>query len=299
MMKSYLSFLPQPFLSKPFLEGKNPSLLKGNLYQNHIAEQLKQLNLKPKVGVFQIGSRPESNLYVRNKENFLKKIGGTLQVFQYPEAIANEDLKIELKKIIDQEGHHGYLLQLPIPTHLTTQECINLIPPEKDLDGLHSQNQTHLLEKKCPFFLPCTPLGILLFLQSLYSSLEGLDVAILGRSQLVGRPLAFLLLHENVSLHWFHSKTRKKSFENLKQMDVIITATGKDSLSPYLPFFSPKSTIIDVGIWLDENQKLRGDLKDHSQIPCQVITPVPGGVGPLTVAALGINACRASWVQSR
>jgi methylenetetrahydrofolate dehydrogenase (NADP+)/methenyltetrahydrofolate cyclohydrolase len=244
--------------------------------------------------VIQVGDRPESSLYIHYKKKALEKLGGALNLKKFPQTTIEEDIQAHLEKLKKDSKVDGILLQLPLPSHLSTQKLLDFIPEEKDVDGLSSINQSKIFQNTDPFFLPCTPLGILLALKSIKKSLSGLNIGVLGRSRLVGRPLSLMLIHENSSLYWTHSRT--KNFKLMKEMDIIISATGHDVLKDHP--FKKEAIIVDVGIWVDEKtKKIRGDLSNHKNLPCGTVFPVPGGVGPLTVAALCLNVCRANLLK--
>ena len=256
----------------------------------HIASEVKSLKLKteksPGLAVILVGDDPASAVYVRNKNKTCTNIG-----FQSFENILSSDTsELKLLNLIDElnnnEHINGILVQLPLPKHISSHKILEAIKPEKDVDGFHLQNVGRLVTGN-PSFIPCTPAGIIQLLDYYSVDLEGKSAVVLGRSNIVGKPVAFLLLEKNATVTICHSRTKDLS-KITRQADVLIAAIGKPNFVS-ADMVKDDSVIIDVGI-NRVNGKLVGDV-DYQAVSQKVslITPVPGGVGPMTIAMLMAN----------
>jgi methylenetetrahydrofolate dehydrogenase (NADP+)/methenyltetrahydrofolate cyclohydrolase len=256
----------------------------------HIASEVKSLKLKteksPGLAVILVGDDPASAVYVRNKNKTCTNIG-----FQSFENILPSDTsELKLLNLIDElnnnEHINGILVQLPLPKHISSHKILEAIKPEKDVDGFHLQNVGRLVTGN-PSFIPCTPAGIIRLLDYYSVDLEGKNAVVLGRSNIVGKPVAFLLLEKNATVTICHSRTKDLS-KITRQADVLIAAIGKPNFVT-ADMVKDGSVIIDVGINRVEG-KLVGDV-DYQVVSQKVslITPVPGGVGPMTIAMLMAN----------
>ena len=256
----------------------------------HIASEVKSLKLKteksPGLAVILVGDDPASAVYVRNKNKTCTNIG-----FQSFENILPSDTsELKLLDLIDElnnnEHINGILVQLPLPKHISSHKILEAIKPEKDVDGFHLQNVGRLVTGN-PSFIPCTPAGIIQLLDYYSVDLEGKSAVVLGRSNIVGKPVAFLLLEKNATVTICHSRTKDLS-KITRQADVLIAAIGKPNFVT-ADMVKDGSVIIDVGINRVEG-KLVGDV-DYQVVSQKVslITPVPGGVGPMTIAMLMAN----------
>ena len=256
----------------------------------HIASEVKSLKLKteksPGLAVILVGDDPASAVYVRNKNKTCTNIG-----FQSFENILPSDTsELKLLNLIDElnnnEHINGILVQLPLPKHISSHKILEAIKPEKDVDGFHLQNVGRLVTGN-PLFIPCTPAGIIQLLDYYSVDLEGKNAVVLGRSNIVGKPVAFLLLEKNATVTICHSRTKNLS-KITRQADVLIAAIGKPNFVT-ADMVKDGSVIIDVGINRVEG-KLVGDV-DYQVVSQKVslITPVPGGVGPMTIAMLMAN----------
>ena len=240
----------------------------------------------PGLTVILIGEDPASTIYVKNKEKFSKEIGIDSKVIRYPE---NIEEKVVLEKIIELNKNKkvsGILVQLPLPKHINKQKVIETILPEKDVDGFHPINVGNL-SSGYDSKIPCTPLGCFLLLKEVEKNLSGKHAVVIGRSNLNGKPMAQLLLKENCTVTITHSKTKDLKSE-CNRADIIIAAVGKPQLVKG-DWVKKNAIVIDVGI----NKTARGivgdvDFKEVSKI-AKAITPVPGGVGPMTIACLLSN----------
>ena len=256
----------------------------------HIASEVKSLKLKteksPGLAVILVGDDPASAVYVRNKNKTCTNIG-----FQSFENILPSDTsELKLLNLIDELNNNdhinGILVQLPLPKHISSHKILEAIKPEKDVDGFHLQNVGRLVTGN-PSFIPCTPAGIIQLLDYYSVDLEGKSAVVLGRSNIVGKPVAFLLLEKNATVTICHSRTKDLS-KITRQADVLIAAIGKPNFVT-ADMVKDDSVIIDVGINRVDG-KLVGDV-DYQVVSQKVslITPVPGGVGPMTIAMLMAN----------
>ena len=287
---SFPSFFPS---SLDWIEEK---FLRGNLLAKYFLSYLKQKiqeeNLSPTLLAILVGEDPASKIYVSNKRKKAQEVGIQSFLKEFPKDIKEEELIRFLQEKGEDPSIDGILLQLPLPPSLDVEKVLSYIPPQKDVDGFHPLNLGKLF-RGYPEFIPCTPLGIWYLFKASKIPLEGKKVVILGRSNLVGKPLGILLLQENATISYLHS--RSKDIESYtKEADILISATGKkDVLSPWQ--VSEDTIFIDVGIHR-ENGKIRGDIDTSLFLPkAKYITPVPGGIGPLTVAMLLYNtylACK-------
>lgn len=259
-------------------------------------EQLKQHHrLIPKLTVIMVGDHPASQIYVRNKLKACDEVGIESGLVQLPATISSNDLCRTIKMFNNDDCVHGILLQLPLPSHINTDLAVETIAPAKDVDGLHPYNQGLLLQGQ-PRFVPCTPQGCLQLIQSCCSSIEGLNAVVVGRSILVGRPMATLLLNANVTVTIAHSYTTNLE-QVCRQADIIVAAMGKPRFIT-ADYVKPGAIIIDVGINRLGENTLVGDVDFETvRMVAGYVTPVPGGVGPMTVANLLYNTVKAAQVR--
>ncbi|CCQ94482.1 methylenetetrahydrofolate dehydrogenase; methenyltetrahydrofolate cyclohydrolase [[Clostridium] ultunense Esp] len=254
--------------------------------------RLKEMGITPGLAVVLVGENPASVTYVRSKEKACHEVGIYSEVIRLPETITEEELLQVIEELNRREEIDGILVQLPLPSHIREQVVINRIAVEKDVDGFTPVNQGKLLLNEKGLF-PCTPLGIIDLLKETGQSIAGKHAVVIGRSNIVGKPVSLLLLHQHATVTMAHSRT-----VGLKQIareaDILVAAMGqaKKITSDYI---KPGAIVIDVGINRDENGKLVGDV-DFEAV-CEVagcITPVPGGVGPMTITMLLQNTLQAS-----
>lgn len=262
-------------------------LLDGKTLANDILDKLslkvKQLDTAPNLVVIQVGNDPASSVYVRNKERTAERVGINSETVKLSKHITQD----ELLEIIDKYNHftsvNGILVQLPLPKHIDEQVILEAISPMKDVDGFHPLNvgKLNIGQKQ---MIPSTPAGIMELLKANHIELEGKHVVIVGRSNIVGKPLAHLLLEENATVTVAHSRT--KNLKQLTQMaDILVVAVGQPELITK-DYVKTGAVVIDVGINRTESG-LKGDV-DFNRVKSKVaaITPVPGGVGPMTIAML-------------
>ncbi len=258
--------------------------------------QLKSNSIEPKLTVIIVGEDPASQIYVRNKIRTCENIGIASELCELPASTSEKDLVALVEKLNIDPNTHGILVQLPLPDHIDNKNIINAINPLKDVDGFHPHNIASLyLNNTSNSFIPCTPLGCYRMLQQIDFELQGTNVAIVGRSNLVGKPLAMLLLLKgNASVSMVHSNSKNPQ-KITKEADLIISAAGVANLiTP--DWVKPGAVVIDVGMnRIEASGELQGDADFESLLPIvKGITPVPGGVGPMTIAMLMENCVKAA-----
>ena len=265
--------------------------------KNNLKEKISNLTEKPTLAVIIVGNNPASETYVRSKEKACLKTGITSKTYKLDENIQETEL-LELIDLLNKDNDvNGILVQLPLPKHINTDNILHSINPLKDVDGFHPLNSGLLLKKNPKAFIPCTPKGIIKLLHTVKNDLTGLNAVVVGRSQIVGLPIAHLLINENCTVTVTHSKTKNLK-EVCKSADILIAALGKAEFITK-DYIKENSIIIDVGI-NRTNEGLKGDVKFSDAIElCSYITPVPGGVGPMTIAMLLENTYEAFLSQTK
>jgi len=249
----------------------------------------------PTLAVVLIGDFAPSTVYVANKKRAAESVGIASKDFLHPEGLGQKDLVRLLRSLNEDPAIHGILLQLPLPAGLDEDEAIDAIAPEKDADGLHPTNLGHLLAGT-PTVLPCTPAGCLEILDHYGAELKGAEAVIVGRSRLVGKPLAQLLLGRHATVTMCHTRTRDLA-EHTRRADILCVAAGRPGVIGG-DMVKPEAWVIDVGINRLDTGKLVGDVDYESVSPrVHAITPVPGGVGRMTVAMLMKNTLMAAERQ--
>ncbi len=252
------------------------------------AAALKKQGIKITLAVIQVGNDPASTVYVRNKKKGCEYIGIESLSYELPEETTQQELLSLIGELNRKEDVSGILVQLPLPAHIDEDKVIRAIDPKKDVDGFHPQSVGALCIGQ-PGFLSCTPAGIIQLLKRSSIEIAGKECVVLGRSNIVGKPMAVLMLRENATVTIAHSRTRDLK-EVTKRADILIAAVGKPKMIT-ADYVKEGAVVIDVGINRDENGKLCGDVDFESVEPlCSAITPVPGGVGPMTIAML-LNNC--------
>lgn len=263
-----------------------------------INERVKYLNSKniiPGLAVIIVGNNPASEVYVRNKIKACEKNNIFSIKKQYPNNISEEELLTVIKQLNIDDKIHGILVQLPLPSHIDSTKIIEAISLKKDVDGFSFLNIGRLIAGK-PLFIPCTPYGILKILESQNIEFKSLEVVVIGTSNIVGKPIAMLLLNKGATVTLCNSKTKDLSLHT-KNADIVIVATGKINTIDG-SMIKPGAIIIDVGINRDSQGKLCGDVNFKSiHNIASAITPVPGGVGPMTIAMLITNTIEAAEKQ--
>lgn len=271
------------------------SIIDGKVISAQIKEELKErvANLKQQgteacLAVIQVGSDAASTVYVNNKKKACEYIGIRSLSYELAEETTQEELLTLIHKLNGQDEVNGILVQLPLPKHMDEDKIIQAISPKKDVDGFHPQSVGALAIGQ-PGFVSCTPAGIVQLLKRSGIIIEGKECVIVGRSNIVGKPMALLMLRENATVTIAHSRTKNLK-EICKRADILIVAIGKP-LFITEEYIKEGAVVIDVGIHRKEDNKLCGDVDFASVQPrCSAITPVPGGVGPMTIAML-MNNC--------
>ena len=270
-------------------------LIDGKLISTQIKDELKaevaelkEKGIVPCLAVIQVGNDPASSVYVNNKKKACAYIGIESLAYELEENISQE----ELLSIIDELNHNdmvnGILVQLPLPKHINEEAIIQAIKPEKDVDGFHPETVGNMCIGSRGF-LPCTPAGVIQLLKRSHIEIEGKECVVIGRSNIVGKPMALLLLRENGTVTITHSRTKDLK-EITKRADILVAAIGKPKFVT-AEYVKEGAIVIDVGIHRNENNKLCGDVDfDDVLDKVSAITPVPGGVGPMTIAML-MNNC--------
>lgn len=259
--------------------------------KDELREKAARLKEKGKTGalaVIQVGDDPASSVYVRNKKNACAYIGIESMSYELSGDTTQQELLALIQQLNEDERVRGILVQLPVPGHIDENAIIKAIRPEKDVDGFHPESVgTMTIGQKG--FLPCTPAGIIQLLKRTGVEIEGKHCVVIGRSNIVGKPMALLLLRENGTVTVAHSRTRNLK-ELCRQADILVVAIGKPRFID-AEYIKEGAVVIDVGIHRDEHNKLCGDVKFEEVEPlASAITPVPGGVGPMTIAML-MNNC--------
>lgn len=269
------------------IDGKAISLqIKNELKEK--AAALKAEGVSVTLAVIQVGNDPASGVYVSNKKKGCEYIGIHSLSYELAEETKEEELLSLIAELNARKDVNGILVQLPLPEHIDEDKVIRAINPKKDVDGFHPQSVGALCIGQ-PGFVSCTPAGIIQLLKRTGVEIAGKECVILGRSNIVGKPMALLMLRENATVTIAHSKT-----ENLKEVtkraDILIAAVGKAKMVTR-DYVKEGAVVIDVGINRNENNRLCGDVDYEDVAPvCSAITPVPGGVGPMTIAML-LNNC--------
>jgi len=259
-----------------------------------IKTKIEKDHLKLKILILQVGENEASNRYIKNKIHALEKVEITYIHKKYQENVTQETIEKDIQCANEDATITGIIVQLPLPKTLNEQEIIQAVDPKKDIDGLTIENQKHLLEKK-ETIIPCTVQGIMELLDLLKIDLEGKNIVILNRSQLIGIPLFFLLLEKNATVRVLHSKI--KNIRNYtKQADIIISAVGKKKEFITKKDIKKGSIIIDAATIVEGN-KLYGDVSKKVAKKASFVTPVPYGIGQLTVLELVKNTLKAYKMQ--
>ncbi len=266
-------------------------ILDGKKLKAKILEGLKTeidtYSVKPSLAVILVGDDAASQIYVRNKKKTAESLGITSTVITYPADIEELELLKKIEELNEDDSINAILVQLPLPKHINKQNVINAILPEKDVDCFTLENCGLLESGLEPYVYPCTPNGILLMLDEYGINLDGKHVVVLGRSNLVGKPMALMALKRNATVTICHRHTKNLK-EITKTADVLISAVGEVLVEDDM--IKSNCVVVDVGIFKDNNGKIRGDVNfDTVSKKASYISPVPGGVGPMTITSLMLN----------
>ncbi len=266
-------------------------ILDGKKLRDKILEELKlkvaSLTVVPKLVVISVGDDPASQIYVNNKKKYAEKIGIAAEIIGYPEDVTQPVLLKKIDELNNDTTVTAILVQLPLPKHIDKLKILTAIDPKKDVDGFTPYNSGLLFSGAKPFAYPATPRGILRLLDEYNIEIDGKHVVVVGRSNIVGKPLAQMMLNRNATVTVCHSHTKNLA-EITKTADILVSAAGGKIIEDNM--LKSNCVVIDVGIFRDEKGKLRGDVNFEtvSKIASH-ITPVPGGVGPMTIASLMLN----------
>lgn len=277
------------------IDGKAVSLqVKQQVKQE--CDKLKAKGVTPGLAVIIVGDDPASQVYVRNKERACEECGFYSVKYALDADTTQDELNALIDKLNNDEKINGILCQLPLPKHLGDKEVINRIDPIKDVDAFHPVNVGAIMIGDYNF-LPCTPAGVMELIRSTGVDVTGKKAVVIGRSNIVGKPMAMLLLHENATVEITHSKTLDlKSIT--KEADILVAAIGRAKFVT-ADMVKQGAVVIDVGMNRDENGKLCGDVDfENVKDKCSFITPVPGGVGPMTISMLMRNTLTAAKLQN-
>lgn len=248
------------------------------------------------LAVIQVGNDPASTVYVGNKKKACEYIGIHSLSYELPEETTEEELLALVEKLNQDDSVHGILVQLPLPSHIDEDKVIQKISPMKDVDGFHPQSVGALSIGE-PGFVSCTPAGVIQLLKRSGVKIDGSECVIVGRSNIVGKPMAMLMLRENATVTVCHSHTKDLK-EVTKRADILIVAVGRPRFITR-EYVKEGAVVIDVGIHRNEDNKLCGDVDFADVEPvASAITPVPGGVGPMTIAMLMNNCVEAKGIQN-
>ena len=260
-----------------------------------LKEKIEKNEKKPGLAVVIVGEDPASRIYVRNKIKACEELGVRSYAYELPAQTTQVELENLLDELAIQDFVDGILLQLPLPAHLDSEAASAHIPFEKDVDGFSAKNLGLLIQHK-EHAVACTPLGVMKLLEKEGIDLTGKHAVVLGRSETVGKPMAMLLLNANATVTICHSKTKNLK-ELCQQADILISAIGKAKFIKE-DMVKDGAVVIDVGINRDENGKLCGDVDfENVKGKTSYITPVPGGVGPMTITMLMYNTCLAAYKE--
>ena len=267
-------------------------LLDGKSVSNEILQNLKKevskYSKKPGLAVILANSNPASRIYVSSKEKRAQELGFQSSVYKFGQNVSQKEIIKLIKELNEDKNTHGILVQLPLYGHLNEEEIIEAINPKKDVDGFHPVNKGKLQSGLKPYAICCTPLGIIKLLEYYNIDIEGKNALVIGRSNIVGKPMAQLLLQKNATVTIAHSKTKDlKSYT--KHADIIISATGTPDILK-ANMIKKGAVVVDVGIIRDFKGKVHGEVEFNKiKDIASYITPVPGGVGPMTIAMLMQN----------
>ena len=258
------------------------------------AQALTEKGVTPHLAVIVAGDNPASQVYVRNKENACLRAGIRSTILRLPESCTQEELESAVVALNADQSVHGILVQLPLPKGLDEARVLALIDPEKDVDGFHAMNAGKLMSGQ-PGFVPCTPLGVMKLLEAYNIPTRGRHAVVIGRSNIVGKPMAMLLLHRHGTVTICHSRTQDLA-EVCRRADILVAAVGKAG------FITPDmvkegAVVIDVGINRNAEGKVCGDVAPEVMDKASYMTPVPGGAGPMTITMLMKNTLKAAKLQ--
>ena len=269
-------------------------LLDGKKTSEKVLEKVKadvaKLSKKPHLVVILVGDDPASKIYVKNKQKAAWQVGIRSTVIEMDSEVSEEELLDKIEELNNRSDVTGILVQLPLPEHIDKNKVVTAISPKKDVDGFHPENVGRLAIGLEPYFYPATPQGVIMLLDEYSIPIEGADAVVIGRSNIVGKPMAQMLLKRNATVTMCHSYT-KDIEDKIKTADIVVSAVGKKIVR--CKMVKKNSVVVDVGIYRDSNGQLTGDVDfDYVSDSVGFISPVPGGVGPMTIASLMFNSSK-------
>ena len=279
-------------------------IIDGKKVSAEVKEEVRKQTLKlqethgitPGLAVVIVGDDPASRVYVNNKKKACELVGFKSEEYALPAETTQQELLNLVETLNNKDDINGILVQLPLPKHLDDKAVIAAINPQKDVDAFHAVNVGKIMLGEYDF-LPCTPAGVMEMLHSYNIEVSGKNCVVIGRSNIVGKPMAMLLLHKNGTVTICHSRTKNLT-EVTKQADILVAAVGRPKFVT-ADMVKDGAVVIDVGMDRDENGKLCGDVDfENVKDKCSYITPVPGGVGPMTIATLMKNTLKAAKIQN-
>lgn len=257
---------------------------------NDVKERVSNMEKKPHLVVILVGDNPASKIYVKNKQKAAWQVGIRSTVIELEKSVSEEELLDKIYELNERSDVTGILVQLPLPPHIDKNNVVTAISPKKDVDGFTPENVGKLAIGLEPYFYPATPQGVIMLLDEYNISIEGKDAVVIGRSNIVGKPMAQMLLKRNATVTICHSRTQDLE-EKIKTADIVVSAVGKKIVR--CKMVKNNSVIVDVGIFRDSDNQLTGDVDfDYVSDSVGYITPVPGGVGPMTIASLMYNSSK-------
>ena len=261
-----------------------------------MAEKIKKEGIKAGLAVIIVGDDPASRVYVNNKKKACAEVGIYSEEYALKESTSQAELISLISKLNERDEISGILVQLPLPKHINEEDVINAISPDKDVDAFHPVNVGKIMVGNFDF-VPCTPAGVMELINESGIDIEGKDCVVVGRSNIVGKPQAMLLLHKNATVTICHSRTKDLA-QKTRNADILVAAVGIPNFIK-ADMIKPGAVVIDVGINRLADKKLVGDVDfENAEKVAGAITPVPGGVGPMTIAMLMKNTVRAAQIIS-
>lgn len=279
------------------IDGKDVAAKVRAELREEVETMAKERKKRPALAVILVGEDPASQIYVRNKQRACKDVGILSEIYTLGENVSQESLEYIINSLAERRDIDGILLQMPLPKGLDPAKALKCIPPEKDVDAFHPDNVGHIMRGDYRF-LPCTPAGVMELLRRYDIDISGKECVVIGRSDIVGKPMAMMLLHSGGTVTICHSKTQNLA-EHTRRADILVSAVGKAGFVT-ADMVKDGAVVIDVGINRNSDGKLCGDVDFAAVEPkASYITPVPGGVGPMTVAMLMKNTVKAAEISQK
>ena len=279
------------------IDGKDIAAKVRAELREEVETMAKERKKRPALAVILVGEDPASQIYVRNKQRACEDVGILSEIYTLGENVSQESLEYIINSLAERRDIDGILLQMPLPKGLDPVKALKCIPPEKDVDAFHPDNVGHIMRGDYRF-LPCTPAGVMELLRRYDIDISGKECVVIGRSDIVGKPMAMMLLHSGGTVPICHSKTRTLA-EHTRRADILVSAVGKAGFVT-ADMVKDGAVVIDVGINRNADGKICGDVDFAAVEPkASYITPVPGGVGPMTVAMLMKNTVKAAEISQK